>query len=182
MATSVELVLLKCIQCETPVPAEEDEVAWVCATCGRGLQLSEAGLAPLEVHWSATRPGQRVEKWRPVWVFTGTARFLRRESYSGRGQPHRLWQQPVRLFVPAYACSLEELERVGADLTQQQPRWEAGSPAGPLRGCTLLPEEARAAAEFVVLTIEADQKDKLKTVEFVLEVGEPELWVVEGNW
>jgi len=32
--------------------------------------------------------------------------------------------------------------------------------------------------EFVVLTIEADRKDKLKTVEFRLDLGEPELWVL----
>jgi hypothetical protein len=159
------------------VPAEEDEVAWVCTTCGRGLQLAEGGLGPLEVRWTAARPGQRVEQWRPVWVFTGTARFVRRESYSGRGKPHRLWEQPVQLFVPAYPCNLEHLERLGADLTEQQPRWEAGPAMGPLKGCTLLPEDARAAAEFVVLTIEADQKDKLKSVEFALDVGAPELWV-----
>jgi hypothetical protein len=178
MAASVELVLLKCLQCGTPVAADEDEVAWTCATCGRGLQLTDDGLVPLEVRWAAAPPGQRPERWLPLWVFSGTVRFLRRESYSGRSEPHRLWQRPVRFFVPAYACSLEHLERLGADLTQQQPALPPGPAAGTLKGCTLLPRDARAAAEFVVLTIEAEQKDKLKTLEFGLEVGPPELWVM----
>ena len=43
------LVPLMCIQCQSPIPAKPDEVAWVCATCGRGQILEdEAGLQPLE--------------------------------------------------------------------------------------------------------------------------------------
>jgi hypothetical protein len=179
MTESVELVLLKCLQCGTPVPAEEDEIAWSCATCGRGLQLTESELIPIEVSWAAARPGQRPEQWRPLWVFTATVRFLRRESFSGGSQPHKLWQQPVRFYIPAYACSLQHLERLGADLVEQQPVLQPGPPMGLVKGCTLLPQDARAAAEFVVLTLEADRKDKLKTVDFGLDLaGPPALWVV----
>ncbi|MCC6187388.1 MAG: hypothetical protein IT318_00010 [Anaerolineales bacterium] len=179
MTGSVELVLLKCLKCGTPVPAEEDEVAWTCATCGQGLQLVEDGLVTLEVRWAAAPPGQRPDRWLPLWVMHGTVRFLRRETYSGRGEPHELWQQPASFFVSAFPCSLQQLERLGADLTQQQPQLQPGPAAGPLRGCTLLPQDARAAAEFVVLTIEAERKDKLKYVDFDLLLSRsPELWVL----
>jgi hypothetical protein len=176
MTSSVELVLLKCIQCSTPVPAEEDEVAWVCATCGRGLLLTETELVPLGVNWAAGR-GQSGQPGRPVWVFSGTVEIARRESYSGRGGADELWRNPVRLFVPAYTCPLQELEDVGARLTRQQPALTPG-PAGSLAGCTLLPAEARQVAEFIVLTIEAERNDKLKTIDIRLNVGAPELWVM----
>lgn len=48
----------------------------------------------------------------------------------------------------------------------------------PQCGGELHPDDAWQAAEFVVLTIEADQKDKLRAVEFALDLGEPELWVL----
>lgn len=179
MTTSVELVLLKCLQCSTPVPAEEDEVAWVCATCGRGLLLTESALVPINVQWAAqsTAPGQGGQPARPVWVFSGTVEITRRESYSGGNKPDDLWSRPVRLYVPAYTCPLRELEDVGARLTRQQPVLHPG-PAGQLKGCTLLPAEALTVAEFIVLTIEAERKDKLRTIDIRLNVGAPELWVM----
>jgi hypothetical protein len=179
MTASVELVLLKCLQCGTPVPAEEDEVAWVCATCGRGLLLTETELVPINVQWAALSAGQGQggRLGRPVWVFGGAVEIVHRESYSGGNQPDDLWRNPVRLFVPAYTCPLQELEDVGARLTRQQPLLTPGPP-GPLTGCTLLPAEARAVAEFIVLTIEAERKDKLRTIDVRLNVGAPELWVM----
>jgi hypothetical protein len=181
MNSSVTLNLLKCPQCSTPVPAEEDEVAWVCATCGAGLQLSQTGLAPVAVHWAAAPAaapaGQRVDGWRPFWVFTGSAHFSSRLSFVGQTAPEPLWNNTVRFFVPAYVCPLAQLQSLGADLTRRQPALQAG-PAGTLAGCTFLPEDAERAAEFVVLTIEAARPDKLRLVQFNLQLAAPELWVL----
>jgi hypothetical protein len=177
MNTSVTLLLLKCPQCSTPVLAEEDEVAWVCATCGAGLQLADAGLSPLVVRWAAPRPGQRADSGRPFWVFPGSAHFSSRLSFSGHTEPEALWNNPVRFFVAAFACPLAQLQNLGADLTRRQPAITA-APAGALKGCTFLPEDARRAAEFVVLTIEAARPDKLRLVQFTLQLGAPELWVL----
>jgi hypothetical protein len=182
MATSIELVLLKCIQCGTPVPANEDEAAWTCAQCGQGMQLTEAGLAPLAVNWAAARPGATQLRWLPFWVFTGAVTFLRRETYGGSlfggGQPDKLWDSPRRFYVPAYPAALQEIETLGADLTRRQPRLAPGPAAGALSQCTLFPDDARRAAEFVVLTIEADRKDKLRQVDFTLSLQDPMLWVL----
>ncbi len=179
MTTSIELKLLKCPQCSTPVPAEEDEVAWVCATCGTGLQLTDQGLAPVGVHWAVPRPGAHVDSWRPFWTFPGAVQFQQRVSYSGHMEPEALWAaNPLRFFVPAYNCPLQELQRLGADLTQRQPALQAGPAGGQLTGCNFLPDDARRVAEFVVLTIEADRPDKLRSIQFDVRLGAPELWVL----
>ena len=44
--------------------------------------------------------------------------------------------------------------------------------------CTLLPEDARRAAEFIVATIEADRSDKVRNMSFTLKLGAPELWML----
>ena len=176
MSTSVELVLLKCPQCSTPVPAEEDEVAWVCQTCGLGLQLTAGGLAPLSVRWSARRVPKA--QWLPFWVLTGTARFTVRESYGGQAKQNPLWEAPRRFYVPAYPAGLHEIEVLGSELTRAQVPLEPGPPAGPLQHCTLLPEDARGAAEFIVMTIEADRKDTVRNMSFTLDVGGAELWLL----
>ncbi len=176
--SSVELVLLKCPQCSTPVPAEEDEVAWVCGTCGTGLLLTDDGLARVSVQWAAAPAGQRVERWLPFWVFNGTVRFHQRLNRGGNAAPDDLWLSPRRLFVPAFACPLAQLQALGGDLTRRQPALQAAPPAGALLGCTVLPEDAGRAAEFVVVSIEAARKDKLRSIQFSLDVAQPELWLL----
>lgn len=178
MSTSVELVLLKCPQCSTPVPAEEDEVAWVCATCGQGLQLTEDALRLLPVHWATPKAGTHVERWRPFWVFAGTVKFTARESYTGHTEPEALWNSPRRFYVPAYTSPLAQLQSLGADLTQRQAPLQAGPAAGALQGCTVFPADAWHAVEFIVLTIEAARPDKLRSVQFDLNLAPPELWML----
>ena len=178
MNTSVTLKLLKCPQCSTPVPAEEDEAAWVCATCGTGLQLTDDGLATLAVHWAVPRPGARADNWRPFWVFLGTTQFHQRVSFAGHMEPEPLWSQPIHFYVPAYTCPLAQLQSLGADLTHRQPALQPGPVAGQLPGVTFLPDDARRVAEFVVLTIEAARPDKLRSIQFDLQLAPPELWLL----
>jgi hypothetical protein len=177
MNTSVTLNLLKCPQCSAPVPAEENEMVWTCATCGAGLQLGDEGLAPLAVRWAVPLPGRRPDSSRPFWVFPGSVRFGNRVSFSGHTEPEALWNNNIRFFVPAYACPLAQLQSLGADLTRRQPALTSG-PAGVLKGVTFAPEDAQRAVKFVVLTIEAARPDKLRTVQFTPSLGAPDLWAL----
>jgi len=61
------------------------------------------------------------------------------------------------------------------ELSGYQLPLKAG-PAGTLKDCTLRLEEAPAVAEFIVLTIEAEQRDKLRQIDFMLSLGNGELW------
>jgi hypothetical protein len=70
MGRPVELVPLQCLRCSTPIPAQPDEAAWVCQSCGQGQLLDERqGLLTLDVHCStAVPPGGR---GRPFWIVMG---------------------------------------------------------------------------------------------------------------
>jgi hypothetical protein len=177
-AASIELNLLKCLRCGTLVPAQEDEVAWVCAQCGQGLQLTPTGLAPLNVSWAAGPAQPAHLRWMPFWVFVGTVSFSRRESYSGSRPPEKLWDSPVHFYVPAFTAELQQMQALGADLTRRQVRLAPGPAQGALSGCTLALDDAYQAADFIVLTIEAAQSDKLKSVDFSLKTERPELWML----
>ena len=177
-AASVELRLLKCLRCGALVPAQEDEVAWVCAHCGQGLQLAPEGVAPLTVKWAAGRARVASLHWAPFWVFVGTVTFSSRESYSGSRPPEKLWRSPVRFFVPAFTATLRQMQELGADLTRRQVQLAAGPAQGALAGCTLSLDDACQAADFIVLTIEADQSDKLMYVRFSVNPAQPELWLL----
>jgi hypothetical protein len=173
----IELVPLKCVKCGTAVPAAPDEVAWACANCGQGLLLDEEkGLVPIEVRY-ATAAQESGLTWKPFWVGSGRVTFQRRLTYGRQQGPDGRWQQPQTFILPAYECSLEEAGALGKGFLRQPPPLVAG-PTGILERVTVDPQGAKALAEFVVLTVEAERRDQLKEVVFDLALDPPTLWVL----
>jgi hypothetical protein len=178
MTMPVTLIPLKCVRCETPVPAQPDEVAWVCAQCGQGLLLDEErGLVPLEVHFAASAIEGR---GNPFWVTNGTV-TLQRETYDAFGKKtkksRRLWNQPRRFFVPAFTCPLDMLISLGTGLLLRPPELQPGSPC-PFAPVTLLPQDVAALVDFIVMAIEAERTDKVKSVHFSTRLDSPSLWIL----
>lgn len=179
MTAPVALIPLKCVQCETPVPAQPDEVAWVCAQCGQGLLLDEErGLVPLEVHFAADATAEG--RGNPFWVTDGTV-TLQRETYGASGkkaeEARRFWGQPRRFFVPAFTCPLDMLISLGTGLLLRPPELQPGSPL-PFAPVTLLPQDVAALVDFVVVAIEAERTDKVKSVHFSTRLDSPSLWIL----
>jgi hypothetical protein len=180
VSPAVELVPLRCLRCDTPVPAEPDEIAWACGQCGQGLLLDETqGLVPLAIHSASGIPAGAAG--RPFWVVSGRV-ALERETYGSllgnkTGEAERFWEAPRRFIIPAYRCSLDELLATGGQLLLQPPAIAPG-PAAPFAPAILPPADLRALAEFIVLALEAGRRDQLKKVGLSIQLGEPELWIL----
>lgn len=180
MTNPVELVALRCLRCSTPVPAAPDQVAWVCAQCGQGLLLEEdRGLVYLEINYSPTiKPNTT---GRPFWACTGHV-FVERETYSGGSdriarESRDFWGQARQFFIPAYAAPLEELLAQALQLIQHPPDPRPGPPAA-FMPVVLSPSDLTAAAEFIVLAVEAAHKDKLRRAQVKVVLESPTLWVL----
>jgi len=177
MTTPVELIPLVCTRCQTPIPAQVDEVAWVCAQCEQGLLLSEEkGAVPLEICFAAGLDGRRAG--RPFWVVPGRLE-VQRKIFGGGDQStaaRQFWGAGRTFFVPAYTCTLDELVQTGMQMIVQPPVLQPG-PAVPFAPVNMLPEDVQPYAEFIVMGIEAGRKDRLKELQFKLELDLPALWV-----
>lgn len=173
----VELIPLLCVKCQTPVNAQVDEVAWVCPMCGQGLLLGDDGnLRPLEIFFSAALP-QGVQG-KPFWVAQGSA-SLQRQTYSGNRSKEMqdFWGSPRTFFIPAYELPLQEVVAAGTQLLRQPPALQPGSPA-PFAPVVVPPGDVRPLAEFILLGIEAERKDALRTLTFDLSLSEAQLWIL----
>jgi hypothetical protein len=177
----VELIPLVCLKCDTPLPAQPDEVAWVCARCGQGLLLNETdarGLSPLAVQYAAGLDPNR--KGKPFWVADGSVQ-LQRTIYAAlsdkTGEARQLWSQPRRFFIPASEVPLQTLADLGPRLVLNPPALQPG-PAGSFEPVTVAPADLPALAEFIVLAIEAGRSDMLKQVQIKVSLSEPVLWVL----
>jgi hypothetical protein len=162
------------------VPAESDEVAWICSQCGQGLALDEdQGLVPLEVQTSADLPPNTTG--RPFWVARGQVDLQARETYGSggkaRSEADRFWSEGRLFFIPAFACPLEERLSLSIRLLTQPPELRPGPPARFIPA--ILPaSDVQAAAEFTIMAIEAGRSDKLKEVHFTLQLEPPALWIL----
>jgi hypothetical protein len=175
----VELIPMLCLQCSTPVPAEPEELAWVCANCGQGIGLDEEkGLVPLSIFCSVGIPQHAIGK--PYWVVAGKV-SLDREAYGvfGKqtGEAQRFWNQERRFFIPAFTCPLETKLSLGTKMMLNPPNLQPGPPV-LFEPVTLGIEDIKATAEFIVMAVEAGRKDKVKRITFHLELSEPELWIL----
>jgi hypothetical protein len=155
----------------------QDELAWICTGCGQAVFLDEMeGLKPVEVHYAASiRPETT---GRPFWVADGRA-TLARETYSGNQdrEAQGFWSQPRRFYIPAFECNMDTLLQSGIQLLAQPPDCLDG-PQVRFLPVVLSPVDAHAAAEFIVVAVEAGRKDKMKAIQFKLELSEPVLWIL----
>jgi hypothetical protein len=173
------LIPLQCLKCQSPLPANVDEVAWVCATCGQAALLDEsqpAGLAPLTIHYQTGIPSGRAG--RPFWVAQGTV-SVQRQTYRGNEnrQAQEFWQKAHTFFVPAFACSLDELVSLGMQLLRQPVAMTQGQPA-PFLPVKLSSGDVYPMAEFIIMGIEAERRDMVKSVEAQLNLAPPVLWIL----
>lgn len=178
MEIPVELVPLNCIRCGTSIQAQVDEVAWVCHQCEKGQQLGDDGLIPLQVHYSLRiKPSQ---KGHPFWVCEGRV-TIDRNTYGSFGKKTkdalRFWEQPRQFIIPAFPYPLDEFSRRGVQWLQKPPAMEPGLIAD-FEPVTVAAEDVSAWAEFLVIALEAERKDKVKNIKFNLQLGEPQLWIL----
>ena len=183
----VELIPMQCVRCQNPILAQPDEVFWVCATCGQAQMLSdERGLLPEVIHYAAggsprsagdipqNTPG------KPVWVVTGQV-LLNRQTYSGDNSRdmQQFWAQPRPFFIPAYTLPLEQLMVSCVQMLRQPPALQESTSPAAFYPVTVHAEDLQALAEYLVLDIEAERKDMLKELDFKVQLGTPEMWVVQ---
>ena len=179
MDQPVNLIPLVCPRCGTPVPALVEEVAWVCAQCAQGLLLDEQkGLGLLEVNYAAGILAADLGK--PYWVVDGQV-TLSRQAYSGgrreTDEAGLFWSAPRRFFIPAFNISLENLLSDATHRLLTPPALQPGQ-AARFYPATLPAANIQPVAEFIVMAIEAGRKDKLKKVDFSLQLSAPVLWIL----
>lgn len=177
-AAPVRLIPLICTQCQSPLPAQVEERAWVCGVCQQGLLLASDGtLRPQDVFFSnQLKPGV---PGRPYWVSPGRVTITERSTFKGnRDQEARqFWAVPRLFFIPAYEAGIEAVVASGVDLLSSPPQLTPGPPA-PFLPVVTPPEDLHALAEFIVYSLEAGRKDALRVLLFTVQLEHPQLWVL----
>lgn len=181
----MKLIPLLCPTCRHSLVAENEDVVVQCPNCSAAVQLLEDGFRLIRVRYVQANAGTTVSQWLPVWVFLGRVHLRRRETQGGNqnAAAQSFWAEAKRLYVPAWELSLKIAQDKGTELILSQPEFQPlASPSdGKLTAATVSPEDARRLLELMIIGIEADRKDWLKTVEVELDLEEPELWAMPAH-
>lgn len=177
MDQTIVLEPLVCLKCSAPIPAEPDEVAWTCATCGQGLYLDEAsGLTALEINYAANLSPNTSGK--PFWVTEGRVALERETFGSARSdEAQRFWSQPHRFMIPAFRAPLDTLLTISTNLLLNPLNPQPG-PAARFEPVVMSKEDVKPAVEFIIIAVEANRSDRLKQISFTLELSQPMLWIL----
>lgn len=177
MMQPVELVPLKCTYCDTLITPDKGSIIWFCETCGQGQKLDdELGLVPIEIHYAMVDNGTNT-KLLPFWVAKGRVTILQRESDLGQGPSDQYWVKDHTFFVPAFDCSIKDAVLWGMHYLHTPLQLKEGERGESVR-VTIDDRDAQTLAEFIVLSIEAERRDRLKNLEFDLNLQDMVLWVI----
>lgn len=181
----MKLIPLICPNCRHALLAENEDVVVQCKNCLTTVQVMEDGFRPIRVRYIQPNAGTTVSQWLPVWVFLGRVHLRRRETQGGNqnAAAQAFWAESKRLYVPAWELSLKTVQAKGTELILSQPEFQPMEPPpdGQLTAATVPPEDARRLLELMIIGIEANRKDWLKTVEVELDLEEPELWAMPAQ-
>ncbi len=176
--SQISLQPLRCIQCQNDIPAEIDEVVWVCQQCGQAQMLENGQkLIPQEIHYHANvrndTPGH------PFWVAEGR---IHMERYTFWGinnidEAINFWKKPRQFFIAGFELPIENVIQWGKYYLQNPIDLKPGLPANFLP-ITLEVNDVQAIADIIVVGIEASRPDKLKEINFTLTLSLPELWIL----
>lgn len=178
------LTVVRCPSCGNALTPGDDDLVITCAQCGAGLQLADEGLQPIEIQYAGTNLA-KAGTWRPWWIFKGRVNMIRRETQGGNrsDEARQFWAQPHVMGVPAWELSIAAVKQAGVQLLKQPPILTAIPRPGDARLTPVVvsAEDARKMLEFLVLSLEAGRDDWLKTLDFQIEVGLPELWAMAAE-
>ena len=178
------LTVVRCPSCGNPLAPGDDDLAIACGQCGAGLLLADEGPQPIEIQYARSNLA-KVNVWRPWWIFTGHVNLIRRETQSGNRseEARRFWGQPHVMAVPAWELSISAVKQAGLQVLQQPFTLNAiPRPNGAkLTPAVVSAEDARKMLEFLILSLEAGRDDWLKSLDFTIEAGAPQLWAIAAE-
>ena len=184
----MKLLLLRCPVCQEPLKPADRDVYLSCTNCHEIIQLDDrTGISQAAVNWAMPTDTSRVTDWLPVWVTHGrvniTTRATQGTNNKALKESQAMWAHPRALYAPAWELPIPQSRKLGSHLIESQPNWVKGSrPADVvMTAANITPNDAHQLIQLIILTIEAERKDWMKSLAFNVEAPAPELWVVPAE-
>lgn len=152
-----------------------------CPNCHGAVAIDETRLSLMAAQYAApVRPNPQT--WLPFWVYRAKVTITGRTTQGGRSaekEAQAFWAQPRRVYIPAWQCELADARDITRNLIEKQPFLEGISPpvSATFVPAVLTADDARKLLELVIVSIEANRKDWIKSLDYDLRLDSEALWL-----
>ena len=180
MARPIELIPLVCLNCSTPIPAEQQRDGLGVRPMRPGDGAGCAERADTVSRYITPKAYSPRGAASPTGWPTGRSACSGKSTVPAARAPRKPCSSGAArgsFVIPAYSLPQEDLLAQTTRFLLQPPALKPG-PQAPFEPVTLSMDDIHPVAEFIVMAIEAGRKDMLKDIHFSLELSRPSLWIL----
>ena len=175
-----KLEAIKCKNCGSGLVVEVNDYVTYCISCGSGFEIINGELNPIEINFSAAAlPAEGEMIYKPFWLLKTHVEILERTSSSGHASDvfggSGKSSGNINFYIPAFRCPLESLKFISTEFTTKNPVASPQKFNSKLTGFAYGKEDAMKLAEFLLISVEAEKKDMLKTFRYNISLNSYEI-------
>ena len=179
----MNVIQVKCPSCNSPIYMKQKDSLFYCDKCNV-MHVRDGGIERIDFEVGEFNPSAQGEKvYVPFWRVYASF-VIRSKSVEG-GSVFKLtqWLKGANdsgnmfIYIPASEFDTANFRRLATQLTTSNPRYKTRLNFGglPKLPTSLSKKEAAELADFVVVTMEAEQPGTLQRLDYTLTVNDTKM-------
>ena len=166
------LEAVKCKKCDSGLMVEVNDNIVYCSSCGSGFEIIEGVLTPIEINFAAAAIRSEGEMiYKPFWLLKSNINIAERKA-SGNflknifGGSNDNTSGVITFYIPAFYCPIESMKNLATQFTMKNPVASPQKYNTKLVGFAYGKEDAKKLAEFILISMEAEKSDTMKSFNY----------------
>jgi hypothetical protein len=169
-----KLQAVQCKNCGSGLVVELNDNITYCSSCGSGFEINQDVFTPIEVNFAAAALRQEGEMiYKPFWFLKTNVNILTRDTTGGFiSKMFGSKEKPsgeIIFYIPAFACSIETMKNLAQAFTTKNPVSSPQKSNAKITGFAYGKDDAKKLAEFILISIEAEKSDTIKSLEYEID-------------
>jgi len=176
-----KLEAVKCRSCGSGLVIEVNDNIVYCSSCGSGFEIVDGELTPIEINFAAAAIRSEGEMiYKPFWLLKVKVDVLERKAkgeflknlFGGSGE---MTAGDITFYIPAFYCHLDTMKNLSSQFTLRHPVASPQKYNVKLVGFAFGKEDAKKLAEFILISLEAEKGDTIKSFKYEMKYNSMEI-------
>lgn len=175
------LEAVKCKKCASGLLVEVNDNIVYCSSCGSGFEIINGELIPIEINFAAAAlRGEGEMIYKPFWLLKTQLNISERKA-SGNflknifGGSNDNTSGDIIFYIPAFYCPIETMKNLATQFTIKHPVASPQKYNTKLTGFAYGKEDAKKLAEFILISLEAEKSDTMKSFKYDMKFESMEI-------
>jgi len=175
------LEAVKCKKCDSGLMVEVNDNIVYCSSCGSGFEIINGELIPIEINFASAAIRSEGEMiYKPFWLLKAHLNIAERKA-SGNflknifGGSNDNTSGNITFYIPAFYCSIEAMKNLATQFTIRNPVASPQKYNTKLVGFAYGKEDAKKLAEFILISMEAEKSDTMKSFNYDMKFDSMEI-------